>query len=164
MTGYTALLHPYDTTPAILVSLSSNRAYESLLAWYFVSVWGSGFIATKIGLQHAAPFTFLALRFAFGLCCLIPIMLIMRPRLPATRAELGHVVVAGLLMHAVHLGGSHYTQYLGMSAGITALLLSARALDGRNPDATAMAGHHGRAGGRGAGGMAQGGYTRSHRR
>jgi hypothetical protein len=22
----------------------------------------------------------------------------------------------GLLMHAVHLGGSHYTQYLGMSA------------------------------------------------
>jgi drug/metabolite transporter (DMT)-like permease len=34
-----------------------------------------------------------------------------------------HVVVAGLLMHAVHLGGSHYTQYLGLSAGITAVFL-----------------------------------------
>jgi drug/metabolite transporter (DMT)-like permease len=102
--------------------------FDALLAWYFVSVWGSGFIATKIGLQHAAPFTFLTLRFAFGLICLIPIVLIMRPRFPASRRELGHVLAAGLLMHAVHLGGSHYTQYLGMSAGITALLLSAQPL------------------------------------
>lgn len=101
---------------------------DTLLAWYFVSVWGSGFIATKIGLQHAAPFTFLTLRFAFGMACLIPIVLIMRPRFPGSRRELGHVLAAGLLMHAVHLGGSHYTQYLGMSAGITALLLSAQPL------------------------------------
>ena len=38
------------------------------------------------------------------------------------------MIVAGLLMHAVNLGGSHYAQYLGMSAGITALLLSAQPL------------------------------------
>jgi drug/metabolite transporter (DMT)-like permease len=99
-----------------------------LLAWYFVSVWGSGFLATKVGLQHAPPFTFLTLRFAFGIACLIPIVLVIRPRFPASRSEFGHVVIAGLLMHAVHLGGSHYTQYLGMSAGITALLLSAQPL------------------------------------
>ncbi|MCW5604961.1 MAG: DMT family transporter [Burkholderiales bacterium] len=105
-----------------------RRWFDAMLAWYFVSVWGSGFVATKIGLQHAAPFTFLAMRFAFGICCLIPIVLIARPRFPASRAELGHVIVAGLLMHAVHLGSSHYTQYLGMSAGITALLLSAQPL------------------------------------
>ena len=101
--------------------------FDAALAWYFVTVWGSGFLATKIGLQHAAPFTFLTLRFAFGLVCLIPIVLLMRPRFPAGR-ELGHVVAAGLLMHAVHLGGSHYTQYLGVSAGITALILSAQPL------------------------------------
>jgi drug/metabolite transporter (DMT)-like permease len=105
-----------------------SRAFETLLAWYFVSVWGSGFIATKIGLQHAAPFTFLTLRFAFGLACLIPIVLITRPRWPGSRRELGHVVAGGLLMHAVHLSGSHYTQYLGMSAGITALILSVQPL------------------------------------
>jgi drug/metabolite transporter (DMT)-like permease len=105
-----------------------SRAFETLLAWYFVSVWGSGFIATKIGLQHAAPFTFLTLRFVFGLACLIPIVLITRPRWPASRRELGHVVAGGLLMHAVHLSGSHYTQYLGMSAGITALILSVQPL------------------------------------
>ena len=107
---------------------SGHRWLDPVLAWYFVSVWGSGFIATKIGLQHAAPFTFLTLRFAFGILCLVPIVLITRPRWPASRAEFGHVIAAGLLMHAVHLGGSHYTQYLGVSAGITALLLSAQPL------------------------------------
>jgi drug/metabolite transporter (DMT)-like permease len=108
--------------------LSKQSWFSAALAWYFVTVWGSGFIATKIGLQYAAPFTFLTLRFAFGLACLVPILLIARPRFPGSRAEFGHVVAAGLLMHAVHLGGSHYTQYLGMSAGITALILSAQPL------------------------------------
>jgi len=108
--------------------MTQSRWLETLLAWYFVSVWGSGFLATKIGLQHAAPFTFLTLRFAIGLACVIPIVLVMQPRWPASPRELGHVVVAGLLMHAVHLSGSHYTQYLGVSAGITALILSAQPL------------------------------------
>jgi drug/metabolite transporter (DMT)-like permease len=102
--------------------------FDWVLAWYFVSVWGSGFLATKVGLQHAAPFTFLSLRFAVGVACLVPIVILVRPRFPGSPAEFGHVVAAGLLMHAVHLSGSHYTQYLGMSAGITALLLSAQPL------------------------------------
>lgn len=108
--------------------MRNDRRFETALAWYFVAVWGSGFVATKVGLQHAAPFTFLALRFAFGFACLVAIALIVRPRWPSSYRELGHVVVAGLLMHSVHLGGSHYTQYLGMSAGITAVLLSIQPL------------------------------------
>jgi len=112
-----------------MATADSRRVwFDALLAWYFVTVWGSGFIATKIGLQYAAPFTFLTLRFLFGLACLLPILLITQPRFPGSRAELGHVVVAGLLMHAIHLSGSHYTQYLGISAGITALILSAQPL------------------------------------
>jgi drug/metabolite transporter (DMT)-like permease len=101
---------------------------ERLLAWYFVLVWGSGFLATKVGLEYAAPFTFLSLRFLFGLACLAPLLLALRPPWPATPAELGHVLVAGLLVHAVQLGGSHYTQYLGLSAGITALIMALQPL------------------------------------
>jgi drug/metabolite transporter (DMT)-like permease len=93
-----------------------------------VAVWGSGYIATKIGLHYAAPFTFLSLRFCFGLLCLIPIVLLLKTRWPRSPAELGHLVVAGLLMHAVQLGGSHYAQYLGMSAGVTALIISCQPL------------------------------------
>ncbi len=109
-------------------STASSRTWDGLLAWYFVIIWGSGFLATKLGLQHAAPFTFLTLRFAFGIVCLGALVLVLRPRWPASRAECGHVIVAGLLMHTVHLGGSHYAQYLGLSAGITAVLLSVQPL------------------------------------
>jgi drug/metabolite transporter (DMT)-like permease len=93
-----------------------------------VAVWGTGYVATKLGLQYAPPFTFLTLRFSFGLLCLAPVVALWPPRWPATRAELGHVAVAGLLMHAVQLGASHYAQYLGMSAGATALIISTQPL------------------------------------
>ncbi len=106
----------------------SRRGLDAALAWYFVTVWGSGYVATKIGLQYAAPFTFLSLRYLFGLACLAPVVLLLRPRWPATPAELGHLVVAGLLVHGVQLSGSHYAQYLGLSAGITALILSTQPL------------------------------------
>jgi drug/metabolite transporter (DMT)-like permease len=101
---------------------------NALLAWYFVAIWGVGYIATKIGLQHAPPFTFLALRFALGLLCLAPVVLFLRVRWPATAPEWGHLAVAGLLMHAVQLGGTHYAQYLGMSAGVVAIILASQPL------------------------------------
>jgi len=103
-----------------------------VLAWFFVSVWGSGYIATKAGLQYAAPFTFLTLRFAFGVLLLIPLSALWRRsaplRWPDTPRQWLHVTIAGLLMHAGNLGGSHYAQYLGMSAGVVALVLAAQPL------------------------------------
>ena len=101
---------------------------KALLAWYFVAVWGSGYVATKVGLQYAPPFTFLTLRFAFGLAFLAVVVIAWRPRWPKTRGEWAHLAVAGLLMHAVQLGASHYAQYLGMSAGVTALVISCQPL------------------------------------
>src|SRR4029079_15822555 len=90
---------------------------NALLAWYFVAVWGAGYVATKIGLQYAPPFTFLSLRFAFGLLCLLPVILFWPPRWPSSPRELGHLVVAGLLMHAVQLRGTPYAEYLRKAAG-----------------------------------------------
>jgi len=101
---------------------------NALLAWYFVAVWGAGYVATKIGLQYAPPFTFLSLRFAFGLLCLLPVVLLWKPRWPRNAVEWLHLAVAGLLMHAVQLGGSHYAQYLGMSAGVAALIIACQPL------------------------------------
>jgi drug/metabolite transporter (DMT)-like permease len=101
---------------------------DNFLAWFFVLVWGSGYIATKTGIQYAAPFTFLTLRFALGLALLLPYVLWVKPRWPGDAREWFHVIVAGLLMHGVNLGGSHYAQYLGMSAGIAALILATQPL------------------------------------
>jgi drug/metabolite transporter (DMT)-like permease len=101
---------------------------DSLLAWYFVVMWGSGYLATKAGLGYAAPFTFLTLRFCFGIVCMLILVAWSRPAWPKDGRTWMHVVVAGLLMHACNLGGSHYAQYLGMSAGITALILATQPL------------------------------------
>jgi drug/metabolite transporter (DMT)-like permease len=103
-----------------------------ILAWFFVIVWGSGYLATKVGLQHAPPFTFLAVRFAVGVLLLLPLAVWWSRReplrWPASKRQWAHVLIAGLLMHAANLGGSHYAQYLGMSAGVTALVLSVQPL------------------------------------
>lgn len=68
------------------------------------------------------------LRYGFGLLCLVPVLLWLRPAWPRSGRELFHVLVAGLLMHPIQLGGSHYAQYLGLSAGVTALILAAQPL------------------------------------
>jgi drug/metabolite transporter (DMT)-like permease len=103
-----------------------------VLAWFFVAVWGSGYIASKTGLQYAPPFTLLALRFAAGIGVLVPLVFYWRAsqplRWPGSPRAWMHVIVAGLLMHAANLGASHYAQYLGMSAGVTALVLAAQPL------------------------------------
>ncbi len=110
------------------MTASLHRPSSSWLAWYFVVIWGSGYLASKVGLQYTPPFTFLTLRFAFGLLLVVPIAYAVRPQWPDSLSQWLHVAAAGLLMHAVNLGGSHYAQYLGMSAGITALILALQPL------------------------------------
>ena len=106
----------------------SHAFPDALLAWYFVIVWGSGFVATKAGLQYAAPFTFLSLRFAFGLIVLAPILWYAKPSWPQGWMAWWHIIFAGLLVHGVHLSGSHYGQYLGLSAGVVAIVLASQPL------------------------------------
>lgn len=107
---------------------AQTRIASVFLAWYFVIVWGSGFLATKAGLQYAAPFTFLMLRFALGIVLLLPLMCWLKPAWPRSAATWAHVVVAGLLMHAIHLSGTHYAQYTAMSAGVVAIIMAAQPL------------------------------------
>lgn len=106
----------------------SGRVPTSVLAWYFVLVWGLGFIATKTALQYAGPFTILSLRFSIGALLLAPLVWWSRPKWPDSPRQWFHVIMGGVLMHAINLGGSHSAQYYGLSAGITALILAAQPL------------------------------------
>ncbi len=98
-----------------------------LLAAYFVIVWGGGFVASRYALQFAAPFTYIGVRYAIAFTVAM-LAFGLRARWPGSRAQWGHVAIAGLLSHAGYLGGSHYAQRWGLSASVTALVLALQPL------------------------------------
>ncbi|MEO8923541.1 MAG: DMT family transporter [Caldimonas sp.] len=103
------------------------RSERWLLSAYFVTVWGAGFVATRVALLYAAPFTYIGVRYAIAF--LVAMLAFgLHAAWPKTRAQWGHIAVAGLLSHAGYLGGSHYAQRWGLSAGVTALILALQPL------------------------------------
>ncbi|MBA2780113.1 DMT family transporter [Billgrantia kenyensis] len=94
----------------------------------FVALWSTGFIGAKFGLPHAEPFTFLFIRFVLTLALLVPLVKLMASGWPTGWRLKGHIAVSGLLVHGAYLGGVFYGIYLGMPAGLTALLVGLQPL------------------------------------
>lgn len=94
----------------------------------FVVLWSTGFIGARLGMPHAEPLTFLALRFALTAVLLAPLAFATSARWPARAADWGHLAVAGLLMHGVYLGGVFIAIRLGLEAGLSALIVSMQPL------------------------------------
>jgi drug/metabolite transporter (DMT)-like permease len=111
-----------------MTTSSDTRFSNTALALTFVLIWGSGFVATKVALQYTSPFVFLTIRYGLGVICLGFFALSRTLVWPRTPMAWLHITLAGLLMHAVYLGGSHYAQYLGMTAGTAALILATQPL------------------------------------
>jgi drug/metabolite transporter (DMT)-like permease len=87
----------------------------------FVLFWSTGFIGGKLGLQSAAPFTFLLYRFLIVVAVLLPIAIIWRAPWPSSRALLP-IAVGGVLVHAGYLGATFAALSLGVEAGVGALV------------------------------------------
>ena len=59
----------------------------------FLMLWSGGYATAKLGLQHAEPMSFLALRYACVLVLMWPVYLIMRPELPSRLISWVHLAV-----------------------------------------------------------------------
>lgn len=94
----------------------------------FVLLWSTGFIGAKFGLPYAEPFTFLFIRFVLTLLLLIPLALLMRIPWPSSPRLWTHIAISGFLVHGAYLGGVFYGIYLGMPAGLAALLVGVQPL------------------------------------
>ena len=92
-------------------------------AGLFVVLWSTGFIGAKLGLPHAEPLTFLALRFAIAAVLLLVLALVTAAPWPRDWRSFAHLCVAGLLLHAVYLGGVFASIDLGVEAGVSALIV-----------------------------------------
>jgi drug/metabolite transporter (DMT)-like permease len=82
----------------------------------FLLLWSGGFSVAKLGISHAEPLSFLSLRYALVLAMILPLLAVMRPPLPASGAQWGHLAIVGLLIQTVYFGLS----YVGLKAGISA--------------------------------------------
>lgn len=94
----------------------------------FVLLWSTGYIGAKYGLPYAEPFTLLFLRFVLALLLLAPLVMWLKPAMAMSGRERGHLMVSGLLLHGVYLGGVFAAIKLGLSAGLTALIVGAQPL------------------------------------
>jgi drug/metabolite transporter (DMT)-like permease len=87
----------------------------------FVVLWSTGFVGTKYVVHNADPLTYLAIRMAIVVVLMAIICAITRPSWPDGR-EIGHSIVAGILVHGIYLGGTAVAISLSIPAGLSALI------------------------------------------
>jgi drug/metabolite transporter (DMT)-like permease len=111
--------------------MTADRDAASLAALMpavFVLIWSTGFVVARFGMPHAPPMGFLAWRFALSVAAFAVWVLLSRAAWPRGRAQWLHLVVVGVLMHAVYLGGVWSAVKLGMGAGTSALIVGLQPL------------------------------------
>lgn len=105
-----------------------DKTWVKALPVLFVLLWSTGFLGAKLGLPHAEPFTFLGIRMVIATGLLLVFALATGAPWPRRWAEVGHIALAGLLVHAVYLGGVFSAIRAGLPAGIAALIVGLQPL------------------------------------
>ena len=90
----------------------------------FVFLWSTGFVGAKYIVPYAEPFTFLTIRYVIAAAILIAIAALLKQPLKLTRDQVIASVAVGLLLHVIYIGGVFYAVSLGVSAGISAVIVS----------------------------------------
>lgn len=105
------------------------RAYATrFFPFVFVLLWSTGFIGARLGLPHIQPLTFLGIRYAIVLVCMLAIALVWRAPWPQGWRAWVHIGVAGLLLHGLYLGGVFVAISLGLPAGVASLVVGLQPL------------------------------------
>jgi drug/metabolite transporter (DMT)-like permease len=103
-------------------SSSRQDALVRAMPAVFVLIWSTGFIVARYAMPHAPAMKFLALRYLLSVACFAAWVFAARVAMPRRRAQVAHLAVTGVLMHAGYLGGVWAAIKLGMGAGLVALL------------------------------------------
>lgn len=90
----------------------------------FLLLWSGGYIVAKIGLRHAEPMTLLAIRYALVVLAMGVLFLILRPPLPRSFVEWGHLALVGLLIQVAYFGFCYLAFQDGVASGTVALIMS----------------------------------------
>ncbi len=106
------------------MTTESESAWLRAMPVLFVLIWATGFVSAKLAMPHAGPFSFLCARYALTIICFLLWISWAKPPWPQGRVQWAHLAITGILMHAGYLGGVWAAIKLGMSAGLSALIVS----------------------------------------
>lgn len=101
-----------------------ENAWLRAMPLTFVLIWATGFVSAKLAMPHAGPFSFLCARYAATIICFMLWISWAKPAWPQGRTQWAHLAITGILMHAGYLGGVWAAIKIGMSAGLSALIVS----------------------------------------
>ena len=105
--------------------MTKPHLFHTLIApVVFLFLWAAGYVVAKVGLQYSGPMTLLGLRFGLVVLLMGVLFLILRPALPKTLADWGHLAVDGVLMQTVYFGLAYMAFVNGIAAGTAALVMS----------------------------------------
>jgi drug/metabolite transporter (DMT)-like permease len=90
----------------------------------FVFLWSTGFIGAKYIVPYAEPFTFLTIRYVLAAAILFAIAYAFKQPLKLNREQFKASFAVGMLLHVIYIGGVFYAVSLGVSAGISAVIVS----------------------------------------
>jgi len=104
-------------------TFSTNNS-NWLLPFAFITLYGSGFVATKYGLVNASPLAFLLIRFFIAFILLILLSYFLKVAWPKSMKEVFHIAVAGSLTVAVFSIGVYISINEGVSPSLNALIIA----------------------------------------
>ncbi len=95
---------------------------QSLVAPLFVVLWATGFIGARLGLPHAEPMTFLAIRFG-TVAVLMGLWVWLSGARRLNARQWGEQALIGALVHFLYLGGVFVAIDQGVEAGMSSLVV-----------------------------------------
>ena len=103
---------------------NSKSSIAKVAPWLFVFLWSSGFVAAKYVNPYSGPFTFLTIRYVIAAAVLIAVALIQGKKFDLAPKKIWHATQVAFLLHFLYIGGVFYAIHLGVTAGITSVIVS----------------------------------------
>ncbi|MHA7854678.1 DMT family transporter [Marinobacter shengliensis] len=91
--------------------------------FFFVLLYGSGFVGAKYGLPYSTPLSFLSLRFLIAAVILLLAARLLKVAVPTWR-EFWHIAIAGSLTVAMFSIGVFVSIDMGLSPALSALIIA----------------------------------------
>jgi drug/metabolite transporter (DMT)-like permease len=116
-----------ETSAPASPGVTATRWFRTAAAIFFVFLWGSAFVPSKIGVLASSPLWFLVVRFAASGALALAIALALGARWPRGRRAWILIVSLGVLANAMYLGLT-YEALRHLAAGVGAVVTSTNPL------------------------------------